>query len=382
MRTGQNERLLSFLKELIQFDTTNPPGNEKDAAHYVGEKLGQYGFRIEYQKVGEKRENVIASIGDSQRKEVILTGHLDVVPAGEGWTVEPFQMTRKEKKLFGRGSCDMKGGVAAMMEAALRISRKPEFLRGKKVTLAFVCDEEVKGIGSRVFVNNHKPAEEVLTILGEPTGMQIQIAHRGIGRFRVEIEGKQAHAAMPEKGINPILEMCRFLTAVENFNEDRQKKSYGVLPPPVITPTIVHAQVKENVIPAKCSVLLDCRTVEGETEEMLRGQLTLLFLESRKDPRTSVRIETLLYAPVGFSPEDGMCCRLAKRAMEKIKWKNQRVSHFNGSTDMPIFTENGYENTIICGPGQMEMAHQTDEYVEEEQLEWAAAFYEKFIMLA
>ena len=382
MMTSQNMRLLTFLKELINADTTNPPGNEKKLAHYIGEKLKPYEFQIEYQQVEEGRENVIASLGESQRKEVILTGHLDVVPSGEGWRTKPFQMSRENGKVFGRGSCDMKGAVAAMMEAALRISEQKEKLGDKKITLAFVCDEEVTGNGSKMFVKNHKAAKKTLTIIGEPTDMQIQIAHRGIGRFLITIEGRQAHAAMPEKGINPILEMSRFLLAVEKFNEERKEKSYGILPPPTITPTIINAQVKENVIPSQCSVLLDCRTVAGETEEMLRGQLTLLFLESRNNKNTSMKMETILFAPVGWSPEDGECCVLAQQAMEKVGNTLHSVGYFNGSTDMPIFTENGYKDTIICGPGSMEMAHQTDEYVEEEQLDRAVEFYQEFMQLA
>ena len=373
------ELVFELLERMIAADTTNPPGNEAQAARYIGERLRQEGFQVNYQRVAEGRENVIASVGDSSAKEIILTGHLDVVPAGEGWKKPPFEMTRSEGKIWGRGSSDMKGAVAAMMAAAVKAAKKPKLLSEKKITLVFVCDDEVSGDGSRVFVRNYHPAKETLVIIGEPTKMQVQIAHRGISRFRVDIGGQQAHAATPEKGINPILEMSRFLLAVERFNQDRAKKhQYGILPPPVITPTILHAEVKENVIPPVCSALLDCRTVEGETEEMLRGQLTLLFLESRQNSQTTFQLETLLCAPVGTSSRESSCCRTAVQALGG----GQTVGCFNGSTDMPIFTENGYRNTIICGPGSLELAHQIDEYVEEEQIRKAVDFYENFLVLA
>ena len=212
------ELVFELLERMIAADTTNPPGNEAQAARYIGERLRQEGFQVNYQRVAEGRENVIASVGDSSAKEIILTGHLDVVPAGEGWKKPPFEMTRSEGKIWGRGSSDMKGAVAAMMAAAVKAAKKPKLLSEKKITLVFVCDEEVSGDGSRVFVRNYHPAKETLVIIGEPTKMQVQIAHRGISRFRVDIGGQQAHAATPEKGINPILEMSRFLLAVERFN--------------------------------------------------------------------------------------------------------------------------------------------------------------------
>ncbi|MCI8638669.1 MAG: M20 family metallopeptidase [Coprococcus sp.] len=372
-------KMYEILENLIRIDTTNPPGNEAKAAEYIGELLEREGFQIEFQEVGNGRKNVVATIGEGLKEERILTGHMDVVPAGGEWSKQPFAMTRENGRIYGRGSCDMKGAIAAMMAAAMEVSKERESLKTQKITLAFVCDEEVTGNGSRIFVKEHIPLPETYVVIGEPTGMQIHVAHRGVCRFQVEIEGVQTHAAMPEQGVNPILEMGRFLTAVEQFDAERKKKSYGILPPPTITPTIIHAEVKENVIPAKCKVILDCRTVPGETEEMLRGQITLLFLQCRRDRRAAFRIETLLNAPVGSSPVDGKCCQAAQKAMEKVKKGKMAVGYFNGSTDMPIFTENGYEDTIICGPGSLDMAHQIDEYVEEYELEQAELFYEMFL---
>lgn len=377
---SKTHKMYEILEKLIGIDTTNPPGNEEEAAEYIGRLLEAEGFQVEFQKVGNGQKNVVATIGEGIKEERILTGHMDVVPAGGRWRTDPFAMTREEGKVYGRGSCDMKGAIAAMMTAAIEISGKKEILNDRRITLAFVCDEEVTGNGSRVFVKQHTSLPETCVVIGEPTGMQIHTAHRGVCRFRVEIEGVQSHAAVPEQGVNPILEMGRFLTAIEQFDTERKKKSYGILPPPTITPTIIHAEVKENVIPAKCKVVLDCRTVPGETEEMLRGQITLLFLECRKDRRASFRIETLLYAPVGSSPVDGKCCQAAVKAMEKITGGKPFVGYFSGSTDMPIFTENGYPDTVICGPGSMDMAHQIDEYVEESELEQAELFYESFLI--
>lgn len=380
--TGKKERFYEFLEGLIRIDTTNPPGREREAARYAGRLLEKEGFQVRYEKVGEDRENLVASVGRNSEKEVILTGHLDVVPAGTGWETDPFQMAERQGKILGRGSCDMKGALAAMTEAAVWAARQPDILEKKKITLAFVCDEEVTGSGSRYFVKNHVPAKETLTVIGEPTGLEVQTAHRGTARFLITVRGKQAHAAMPERGVNPIMEMGRFLLAVERFNEERQKKSYGILPFPVITPTIMKSGVKENVIPAECSVLLDCRTVAKETEEMLRGQLTLLFLEARADERALVQIETLLYAPVGLALNNGSCCRTALKVLEGIDKREHQPGCFQGSTDLPIFVEAGYENTILCGPGDMAMAHQSNEYVTVQQLEQAVDFYAEFLKFA
>ena len=114
-------KMYEILENLIRIDTTNPPGNEAKAAEYIGELLEREGFQIEFQEVGNGRKNVVATIGEGLKEERILTGHMDVVPAGGEWSKQPFAMTRENGRIYGRGSCDMKGAIAAMMAAARRL---------------------------------------------------------------------------------------------------------------------------------------------------------------------------------------------------------------------------------------------------------------------
>lgn len=128
------ELVFELLERMIAADTTESTRKQKaQAARYIGERLRQEGFQVNYQRVAEGRENVIASVGDSSAKEIILTGHLDVVPAGEGWKKPPFEMTRSEGKIWGRGSSDMKGAVAAMMAAAVKAAKNRNSCRRRRL---------------------------------------------------------------------------------------------------------------------------------------------------------------------------------------------------------------------------------------------------------
>ena len=141
-----------LMKDMVKFDTSNAPGNERPLAEYIADILRQEGFEIEVQVVAENRANMIASFGQSDRN-LILNGHLDVVPPGSGWNCAPFCVTEKEGRFYGRGTCDMKGGLAAMMAAAIKVKRE-NALGNKNLVLAFVADEEIDGTGTKYFAKH------------------------------------------------------------------------------------------------------------------------------------------------------------------------------------------------------------------------------------
>ena len=164
---------------------SNAPGNERPLAEYIADILKKEGFAVEVQKVAENRANVIASIGESERN-LILNGHLDVVPSGSGWNTAPFRVTEKEGRFYGRGTCDMKGGLAAMMAAAIKVKRE-NTLGNKNLVLAFVADEEIHGTGTKYFAKHFKKGQQNIVVIGEPTQNEIHVAHRGVVRDRKSV---------------------------------------------------------------------------------------------------------------------------------------------------------------------------------------------------
>ena len=143
--------VLEYLKELVSLNTENPPGNERKAAEYVKDLLKHYGIESELQIVEDNRANLIAWIGPADGRTVILTGHLDVVPAGDGWQTDPFRLVCKDGIGYGRGVSDMKGGIASMISALVQV-KKSVTLSHTRVMLVLVCDEEIHGKGTRAFL--------------------------------------------------------------------------------------------------------------------------------------------------------------------------------------------------------------------------------------
>jgi len=368
-----------FLKDLVAFPSVN--SGEKPVAEYVARELAPYGFRTEIQEIAENRANVVAIYGQSDN-QVIFTGHLDVVPPGDGWeTGDPFTLTEKDGKLYGRGSCDMKGGIAAMMAAAICAVERGE-IRDCELRLVFVVDEEVDGLGSQYYVANNKPTAKTIAIIGEPTMLEATIAHRGVTRFKVTINGRQCHSGIPQEGINSIYQMARFCLAVEEFDRSRQSMDCGILPPPNMTATIVHSGLKENAVPGTSEVILDCRTVPGETVDSLRASIEEILEKLFAGTEVTYEVSDFINVTPSSVEEDGRVCTVVKDAFRAAFGKEAVVTYFKGCCDMSYFCKAGFTETLLCGPGSMDQAHIVDEFIAIDQLHAAVDLYAEVVRQA
>ena len=365
-----------YLRDLVAINTVNKPGNEKAAALYISRELERYNFKTEIQEVAEGRANVVASIGGSSNgNTVIFTGHLDVVPPGENWkSGDPFTLLEKDGKLYGRGSCDMKGGVSAMMAAAVRLVEENE-IHGCELRLVFVADEEVDGIGTLHYVASAVPTERTIAVIGEPTMLELDIAHRGVTRFRVVINGKQCHSGTPHLGNNAIYATSRFLLKVEEFDRSRQSMDCGILPPPNITATLMNSGIKENVVPGSAEIVLDCRTVPGETAETLGSSLKAILAELFDGTETTYSIEDFINVYPSKVEADGRVCTILKQAYRNAFDNEPVVTYFKGCCDMSYFCKAGFAQTLLCGPGSMDQAHVVDEFISKDQLHRGVNLY-------
>lgn len=368
-----------FLHELVGFKTVN--GDEKPLAQHIGKILSAYGFQTEIQPVAENRANVVAVYGHSDNK-VVFTGHLDVVPPGGSWSVcDPFTLTEKDGRLYGRGSCDMKGGIAAMMASAIRAVETGE-AENCEIRLVFVADEEVDGLGSLHYVNHVQPTDKTIVVIGEPTMLEACIAHRGVTRFSVTIHGRQCHSGVPQEGINAIYQTARFLLEIQRLDKERQSWDCGILPPPNITATIVHSGVKENAVPGTGEVILDCRTVPGETVQTLKESISGILHSLFDGTEVTYEVHDFINVTPSSTAEDGRVCTVVSRAYEEAFGRKETVTYFKGCCDMSYFCAAGYSQTLLCGPGAMEQAHTVDEYIEIEQLQKAVDLYSAVIRQA
>ncbi|MBS5064855.1 MAG: M20/M25/M40 family metallo-hydrolase [Hungatella hathewayi] len=401
---------LDILRDLVSINTVNPPGNERAAAVYLKELLEPVGFLCTVQELGDGRANFIAKLGREDGVELIFNGHLDVVPAVGHWDTNPFELCESGdgKKVYGRGVCDMKGGVAAMCRAALAIARAGGPERGM-LKLLFVADEEDANRGTRAYLRDiwdeemgdgdeesyseehgrskygvpgkyGRPGKsagcrprEVYAVIGEPTNLEVAVAHRGVARSYVDIRGAARHAALPEDGHSSIEKLPDVLRTISEVNRELGKRTHPVLPPPGISITMVDAYEKDNVVPGKVRLLTDFRILPdmgyGEAEEILRNALHGAGIEH-------VEIRNHFFMPGGeISPDDEFvtcCCEIAGRMEDRTS----EPQAFDASCEQCFLMEAGMK-AVILGPGSLEQAHTRNEFLEVEQLERAAVIYEE-----
>ncbi|WP_238582690.1 M20 family metallopeptidase [Trabulsiella odontotermitis] len=212
LTADDRQELLTLLCSLIQHPSENPPGNENAVAHYIASVLQTEGIETHIHEVVPGRPNVVAILkGQKPGKRLILNGHSDVVPCGEGWSVEPFAAVIDGDRVIGRGAADMKSGVAAMMFAAMLIHRRNDTFNGE-IVLLFNVDEERVNLGMEHFVAQGVEAD--YAIIGEPTSLEICIAHKGVSRTRLTTHGTAGHAAKVREPDSAIDKMARLLPGV------------------------------------------------------------------------------------------------------------------------------------------------------------------------
>ncbi len=362
---------LKYLSDLIHIDTVNPPGNEVLSAEYIHKSLSQYGINSEIVSLGDNRANLITD-QISEGIPVIFSGHMDVVPIGEGWETDPFIATENGGLIYGRGACDMKGGIACMMAAAVWASKREDTLPFR---LVFVADEEIRGKGTHAYLDQYAHGEIRYVIIGEPTTNQLHIAHRGAMRFHITLHGVSCHAGTPENGVNPIENASIVLRAIQEVNKDFQKRKQGVLPPSTVCCTMISAGIKDNVVPDECIITIDCRPCFGDTPQ--------IFIEAIKD-----KIKALGDLPEGIHVDYENYISGSAGGVESnspiVQWATEKyirafhhdpvITSFPACCDLHHFTDAGFP-AILYGPGSIRQAHTANEYVSIDELRKAFDFY-------
>jgi succinyl-diaminopimelate desuccinylase len=362
---------VSLTRDLLRFDTVNPPGQERDCAHRAARLLEEAGFSVEFHEFDKDRTSVIARAGGSDRKPPLcLTGHLDVVPLGtRKWSKDPFAGEADGDKLYGRGSSDMKAGVAAMLVAARNLAGKLNNTPG--VVLVLTASEENGCVGSR-----HLAALPQLMgkagaiVVGEPTSNYPMIGHKGSIKFHATFKGVSAHGSMPQLGVNAIYKAARAIRELEEFQ-------FGVQEHPVMGLPTMNVGTFEggsgvNLVPDLAKIGVDIRTVPGTNhEELLKKLKTLLaegavevFADSQSvwtEPNEAwmQRVFEICKPILGEAPA-------ARTAPYMTDAANLRKVYAGAPA-------------VILGPGEAAMAHQTDEYCTMERIRQSVQIYEELI---
>ena len=381
--------LIGLTRDLVRIPSVVRPGQpeatEAAVAAHVEGWMRARGFEVEVQEVAPGRPNVLGSIGDrSTGPTLMLEGHTDVVTEGDAslWSRPPFGGDLVDGRIYGRGSADMKGGLAAAMAATAAIKRSGVDLGGRLVVGALV-DEEGDMLGARHLCTTALGRELSAAIICEPEQNELCLEQRGVVWARVTLRGRMAHGAMPEAGVNPITALGALLREAPGL-ERRLRRLCGRSPylrPPTVTPTVALAPVQgvpqSNVIPSMAQATLDVRLTPGPDANAVAKEI---------DATCQRVMEACPGATVEWQAVNGfrMATRvertepLVQAMMRGVRQATGRAPKFGGvpgSTDGTILHATLGIPIVTCGPGNRLIPHQVDEYVEVAELVDAAKIY-------
>ena len=366
--------VVSLTKKLLSFNSTNPPGNEAEVARYTGELLEKNGFRTRYYDYSENRLHLVADKGLSADKPpVVLSGHLDIVPLGsKKWTVDPFAGEVRDNKLFGRGSSDMKGGLAAMICASIEAFKGSDPEGG--VRLIFTSAEELGCQGAQHLVKlmDYEGGARGV-IVGEPTSNLPATGHKGAIYLNAVTSGKTAHSSMPHLGDNAIYKAALSILKARDFKFETEKDE--LLGFPTINVGKMSGGMNLNSVPDHAEFSIDIRATAR-----LDHNRVLEKLMKELGEETVIEVLVNLKA-VSTPPDDPFVQNVYDICGVDSADKKYPLS-------LPYLTDGSvlqafYKGapTIILGPGQPEMAHQTDEFCYLDKLEESVNIYRNIISI-
>ncbi|HOX73825.1 MAG TPA: M20 family metallopeptidase [Bacteroidales bacterium] len=365
--------VVSLTRKLISFNTVNPPGNEGEIARFTGNLLADHGFKVEYQVYSGSRLHMIAEKGIVPGKApLILSGHFDTVPPGNiSWNVDPFAGDVHEGKIWGRGSSDMKGGLAAMATAAIEaFNEKPPSCG---VKLIFTADEEPGCPGILQLVSISKePPEASAIIIGEPTSNLPATGHKGAIYLKARFKGKTAHSSMPEKGINAIYKAARAVVKISEFKFEAERDQ--LLGYPTINVGKIAGGQNLNSVADHAEFTVDIRTTtKVDHSEILKKLSSKILIDAVIEKMTDLQ-------PVFTSEEDPFV-----RLVYSICGVEEHDKRF--PLALPYLTEGavlqkffGGIPIVILGPGEPETAHTANEFCYIDRLTESVRIYKEIIL--
>lgn len=374
-------RAVEILERLVGFDTTSHLSNLA-LVEWVEGYLAEHG--VASHRIASDdgaKANLLATVGPAVEGGVVLSGHTDVVPVdGQPWTTDPFVLTERDSRLYGRGSSDMKSFIALALAAVPELKAAP---LTRPAHLAFSYDEEIGCLGAprliEALAGLPKPAA---VIVGEPTSMEAVVGHKGIASFRVTVTGHEAHSSLTHLGVSANMAAVKLMAALSDLAEQLAGSNpwSPYLPKGAsLTIGLINGGTAVNILARQCTFSFDVRCPPG-MDPMTRLADFFALLErtdaelKARSPGAGVTIEVLGNVPAFAAGTDGEAERLVRR-LTGDNGPGQVVSY---AAEAGQFRNAGF-SVVLCGPGSIDQAHQPDEYIELAQIERGAAFMERLV---
>ncbi|CUX65629.1 MULTISPECIES: M20 family metallopeptidase [Agrobacterium] len=367
-------RMKRELAEIIAIPSENPPGGEAAVAAYVERLLKAEGFAVSVTEYKPGRFNVEARLENGPGPVFAFNTHMDTVPAGEGWTSDAFTLRETDGKLFGRGACDCKGPLIAMIEAMRMLVADRTAWSGTLLGV-FVGDEEIASEGAKYYASTRPKID--FAVVGEPTSNTTYSAHKGSLRPVVRVHGVVAHSGTPHLGDNAIYRAGQLLTLVEAYhNEVVRTRTRPLVGEASLTVTRISGGHADNVLPGSCEILLDRRMVPGENEDAVKQEFAGLLKDAYD--RFGVKAEIVDYkATTGSATETAGDQPIVVASLEACRENGTTDPGpfgFQGGCDLVHFRSLGAQGTVI-GPGSLSVAHKPDEFVPLDEFVTCSVIY-------
>jgi len=366
-RMNSHESLLHLLADLVAIPSMNPMGRDRTGAEYSEEKIAafvsdylrQNAIDVKTYEVAPHRPNVIGYVDAGAEHTVLLEAHLDTVHA-DNMTIEPFHPRMVDGRLYGRGACDTKASLASFLHTVGTLAKRASTLE-YNLALAAVCDEEYSFTGARRAAENGLKAD--FGIVGEPTQLHIVRAHKGVLRWRVVTKGTAAHSAYPDRGDNAIYTMGNVLTRLQAYGAGlMQRPPHEELGTPTLSVGVIEGGQAVNIVPDRCWIEIDRRTLPGETEgEILKSVESVLH----DLPRYEFEPPHISIGGSDVSTQNPFLQRLAG-VIEKVNGECV-IETAQYATNAGVYSQFGI-TTIVFGPGDIAQAHTATEFVETSQV--------------
>lgn len=369
-------RTEQLLAELIALPSVNPAflpprhpnAGEKNVADFLAATAARAGLEVEFQKVLPERANVIARLlpRGKIKQTILLAPHLDTVGANG----TQFIPQRKNGRLHGRGACDTKGSVAAMLAALCELANTKSRPLETEIVFAGLIDEEHAQAGSRALVQNKFKAD--LAIVGEPTKLQVVTAHKGSLWLELTTHGRAAHGATPHLGKNAVHEMARIVDVLEtDYAAQLKKKKHKLLGSGTVNVGKISGGTQPNIVPDSCTIAIDRRTLPGDTESSVRREITLLL----KAKKLSAKFSNAKLAPALPLETDFKLPLVQSFLRAANQTKSLGEDYF---CDAAVLAA-GRIPSVVFGPGDIAQAHTADEWISLAELERGKNLLLKFL---
>ncbi len=380
---SKNSEIVELTQKLVQIPSENPLGNEKAISKFIYDWFKENKIEAEMMEVLPDRPNVIARIkGENNKNPLLLLAHTDTVPAGEGWKNGAFSGKIIDGKLFGRGSADMKSGLAATMMAIKKVKESGKKLQGDLIVAAVVDEEAIDYLGAQSLVKNNIVDKNTLIVCTEPTGLDLCKAQKGTIWYKVETFGKNAHGGNPQFGADAVHAMSIFLKDIKDYvNQLSYYQEH--IGKATITIGKIKGGLKVNIVPDYCMAELDLRIPApldtSQTDKILSDVMK----------KSASQVEGATGKVTRFGPErdpveaqdKSVIVQNLKSAYKEVMGREVKVKGFSAYTDAGIIaTMTKNNNCIIFGPGKLSNAHSVDEFVEIKEIEDAEKVLVSLVM--